>query len=216
MSKFIWRISVTQMPLTIYLMREKGDSKSTTYAILMVRGSCDCKVRSASSVRQRVNPLVKGMHISQTSCDVLLSVTDEVLNEAFIYNTRFASSETSIVSYKTEKTVNSHKSCYNIAPRRKFAGIGRPSVPQGLGTEEVDNTSVLQVCRTIGSQYSYNCLNATVQSDFDEPSSSSRSITPTTPKANFVEETRQILVTQPFDQSIDVHGSSIYELSLVV
>jgi hypothetical protein len=154
------------------------------------------------------------MHRSEARCDILLEVTDEVLNEAFIYNPSFASSEPSIASYKTEKTVNSHTS--HIAPRRKFAGIRQPRLPQGLVTEEVDDTSVLQVCKTIGSQYGCNHLNISVQSEFDEPFSSSRSITPTTPKVNFVEETRQILATQPFDRSLDVHGSSIYGFSLVV
>jgi hypothetical protein len=165
------------------------------------------------------------MHRSQTSCEILLSLTDEVLNEedalgvletdSVIYNPSIASSGTSIVSYKTEKTVNSHTS--HIAPRHKFAEIGRPRLPQGLVTEEVDDTSTLQVCRTISSQYSCNYLNITVQqSEFDEPFSSSRSITPTIPKAHFVEETRQILVTQSFDRSLDVNGSSVYGFSLVV
>ena len=163
------------------------------------------------------------MHKSQTRCDILLSATDEVLNEdalgvletdSFIYNPSFASSGTSIVSYKTERTVNSYTS--HIATRHKFAEIGRPRLPQGLVTEEVDDTSILQVCRTIISQHSCSYPNITVQSEFDEPFSNSRSVTPTVPKANFIEETRQILVTQAFEQSLDVHGSSIYGFSLVV
>jgi hypothetical protein len=79
----------------------------------------------------------------------------EVLNEdgletdSFIYNPSFASSDfTSIASYKTERSINSRKSRYNALPRRKYAGIGQPRLPQGLVSEDVD--SVPKVCRIIG------------------------------------------------------------------
>ena len=45
------------------------------------------------------------------------STTDDVPETgSFMYNRSFASSDTSIVSYKTEKTVNSRKSRYNTLP----------------------------------------------------------------------------------------------------
>ena len=64
---------------------------------------------------------------------------------SFIYPDRdFASSETSITSYKTERTVNSRKSRYNSRPRHKYADCG-PSylrVPQNLMSSDVDDSEV--------------------------------------------------------------------------
>ena len=64
---------------------------------------------------------------------------------SFIYPDRdFASSETSIASYKTERTVNSRKSRYNARPRHKYADCG-PSylrVPQNHMLSDVDDSEV--------------------------------------------------------------------------
>lgn len=55
------------------------------------------------------------------------STADEIPKtkaNSFIYNPNSASSEnTSITSYKTEKTVNFRKSRYNTLPRHKYADI---------------------------------------------------------------------------------------------
>ena len=61
------------------------------------------------------------------------STTDET--DSFIYNPSFASSETSIASYKTERTINSRKSRYNALPRHKYAGIGLPNGLMSLGDD---------------------------------------------------------------------------------
>jgi hypothetical protein len=64
-------------------------------------------------------------HISLTS-----STADDIPEtNSFIYNPSSGSSETSIASYKTERTVNSRKSRYNALPRHKYAGIGSPNGP---------------------------------------------------------------------------------------
>ena len=59
------------------------------------------------------------------------STTDET--DSFIYNPNFASSDTSIASYKTERTINSRKSRYNALPRHKYAGVGLPNGLMSLG-----------------------------------------------------------------------------------
>ena len=62
-------------------------------------------------------------HISITS-----SITDDTQETgSFISNPSFASSEASIDSYKTERTINSRKSRYNALPRHKHAGIVPPN-----------------------------------------------------------------------------------------
>jgi hypothetical protein len=105
---------------------------------------------------------MKGLHKPQTRCDVLLEVTAAALSDvvavtvldsetdSFIYNPSFASSDSTIDSFKTERTVNSRKSRYNIAPRPKCADMGHPRLPP-LVSEEVDDASVLEVCRSISS-----------------------------------------------------------------
>ncbi|KAH8989691.1 hypothetical protein EDB92DRAFT_1867046 [Lactarius akahatsu] len=59
-----------------------------------------------------------------------------------IYNQYFASSEASIASYKTERTVNSRKSRYNALPRRKHADSGYLGVTEGIASLNVDDPSV--------------------------------------------------------------------------
>ena len=78
-------------------------------------------------------------------------MTAEVLNEdglSFLGTDSFIS-DTSIASYKTERSINSRKSRYNALPRRKYADIGQPSLPPGLVSEDVDELSVPKVCRLI-------------------------------------------------------------------
>ena len=68
--------------------------------------------------------------------NVTSSTADEIPDaDSFTYNPNFASSETSIISYKTERTVNSRKSRYNTLPRHDF---GRLRPPQGLMSLGVD------------------------------------------------------------------------------
>ncbi|KAI9444370.1 hypothetical protein BJY52DRAFT_1316590 [Lactarius psammicola] len=61
---------------------------------------------------------------------------------SFIYDPDLASSEISIASYKTERTVNSRKSRYNVLPRRKHPDSGHLGVPQGIVSSDVDDASV--------------------------------------------------------------------------
>ena len=78
-------------------------------------------------------------------------MTAEVLNEDGLSSLGTDSfiSDTSIASYKTEKSINSRKSRYNALPRRKYADIGQPSLPPGLVSEDVDEVSVPKVCKII-------------------------------------------------------------------
>jgi hypothetical protein len=80
--------------------------------------------------------------------------TDET--DSFIYNPSFASSETSIASYKTERTINSRKSRYNALPRHKYAGIG---LSNGLVSLGVDAAKVYP----IGHWIRHDSTNITFQ-----------------------------------------------------
>ncbi|KAF8265705.1 hypothetical protein EI94DRAFT_1787324, partial [Lactarius quietus] len=68
---------------------------------------------------------------SSTTDDIPLSETDSVIT----YNPSFASSETTIDSYKSEKTINSRKSRYNTLPRRKYADI---ALTHGIVSSDAD------------------------------------------------------------------------------
>ena len=77
------------------------------------------------------------------------SITDEFSDAvSYMDNASFASSQTSITSYKTDRTVNSRKSRYNALPRRKYAGIIHSTLPKGFVSSDVqvDGASVLEVC----------------------------------------------------------------------
>jgi hypothetical protein len=77
---------------------------------------------------------------------------DEVLETySFIYDPDLATSGTSIASYKTEKSVNSRKSRYNVRPRHKYADHGY-SRPQGPGSLGICDASVPKVCKPIDPQ----------------------------------------------------------------
>ncbi|KAH9054584.1 hypothetical protein EDB83DRAFT_2316334 [Lactarius deliciosus] len=69
--------------------------------------------------------------------------TDEFRSTYSIYNDPdLASSEVSIASYKTERTVNSRKSRYNALARRKHADSGDLGVTEGIASLNVDDASV--------------------------------------------------------------------------
>jgi len=116
--------------------------------------------------------------------------------DSFTYNLSFASSDSTVDSYKTEKTVNSRKSHYNILPRRKCAGIGHPRLPPGLVSEEVDDTSVPESELGDDSESFLNPL----------------SITPTFSKANFAEESGIQLLDRKFEE---LHGSTVCGFHIV-
>ncbi|KAH9033888.1 hypothetical protein EDB85DRAFT_1041667 [Lactarius pseudohatsudake] len=67
---------------------------------------------------------------------------DEVHETSFTYDLGLASSETSIASYKTERTVNSRKSRQNALPRRKHADSGHLGVTGGIASLNVGDVSV--------------------------------------------------------------------------
>jgi hypothetical protein len=69
--------------------------------------------------------------------------------DSFIYNPSFASSQTSIASYKTEKSVISRKSRYNALPRHKYAGLEHSRSPLGPVSSDVEDAFAFEVCRTI-------------------------------------------------------------------
>ncbi|KAF8269280.1 hypothetical protein EI94DRAFT_1725716 [Lactarius quietus] len=53
----------------------------------------------------------------------------------------FASDQSSIASYKTEKSVNSRKSHYNTRPRHKYAGLEHLRPPKGPVSSEFDDAA---------------------------------------------------------------------------
>ncbi|KAH9058928.1 hypothetical protein EDB83DRAFT_2675655 [Lactarius deliciosus] len=87
--------------------------------------------------RRAYHPRFSSDHISITS-----SISDTLTfseTDSFMYNPSLASSQTSIASYKTEKSVISRKSRYNTFPRHKYAGIGQSSLPSGPASSDVDS-----------------------------------------------------------------------------
>ncbi|KAN0140583.1 hypothetical protein V8E53_001792 [Lactarius tabidus] len=68
-------------------------------------------------------------------------VDDASESYSFFYDPDLAASGTSIASYKTERTVNSRKSRYNVLPRHKYADHGYLR-PQDPGSSGVDDASV--------------------------------------------------------------------------
>ena len=74
---------------------------------------------------------------SMDDLSITISPTDEILEtDSFIYNPSFASSETSISTSKTERTINSYKSSYNALHRRKYG------LPNGHMSSDVDSPKV--------------------------------------------------------------------------
>ena len=104
--------------------------------------------RGATSPRRIVSSLTTGLRVyyPRLSMDHIISPpTDDIPEtDSFIYNSSFAPSETSIASYKTEKTINSRKSRYNALPGHKYAGIGFPNdvVSLGVGVPKVSYWSL--------------------------------------------------------------------------
>ncbi|KAH9168181.1 hypothetical protein EDB89DRAFT_1629378 [Lactarius sanguifluus] len=69
--------------------------------------------------------------------------TDEVRDTySSISDPDLASSEASIASYKTERTVNSRKSRHNALPRRKYVDSDHLGVTEGIASLNVDDASV--------------------------------------------------------------------------
>ncbi|KAI9434094.1 hypothetical protein H4582DRAFT_1982425 [Lactarius indigo] len=60
---------------------------------------------------------------------------------SFIYDPDLARTETSIASYKTDRTVNSRKSRYNALPRRKHVDSGHLGITEGIKSLNVDDVS---------------------------------------------------------------------------
>src|SRR6266702_977726 len=143
------------------------------------------------------------------------SKTDEVSEtDSFIYNPSFTTSEITIASYNTDKTINSRKSRYNALPRHKYAGIGHPRLPQSLASLDVDEASVPKVCRTIGRRDNRHYISVTFQTELFSSPLTGRTllpipVRPTSPNVNFVEETRPTRSpgTQPLHWPLNVRGS---------
>ncbi|KAH9168574.1 hypothetical protein EDB89DRAFT_2231792 [Lactarius sanguifluus] len=92
--------------------------------------------------RRAYHPRFSSDHISTTS-----SISDTLTiseTDSFMYNPSLASSQTSIASYKTERSVISRKSRYNAFPRHKYAGVGQSSLPSGPASSDVDSASVTE------------------------------------------------------------------------
>ncbi len=144
---------------------------------------------SPSTPTAEAGPSVYLPRFSLDDINVTSSTTDET--DSFIYNPSFVSSETSIASYKTERTINSRKSRYNALPRRKYADVGRLRVPKGLVSLDVD---VPKVCRSIGCRDRHNYTSVTFQTGLrDESFSSPLRTLPVRDihlKANLVQENR--------------------------
>jgi hypothetical protein len=87
-------------------------------------------------------------HISITSATTDKSFdTDSFGTDSVISIASSASSQTSIASYKTEKSINSRKSRYNALPRHKYAGLGHTRPPLGPVLSDVEDASDPEVCK---------------------------------------------------------------------
>ena len=118
------------------------------------QGECsDTHHRMDSSTPTTESPRAYGSrfsfdHISITSSETNKLFDTDLDTDSFIYKPSFASSETSVASYKTERTINSRKSRYNALPRHKYAGIEQLRSPRGPVSLDVNGASILEVCRT--------------------------------------------------------------------
>ncbi|KAH9026880.1 hypothetical protein EDB84DRAFT_1579715 [Lactarius hengduanensis] len=126
--------------------------------------------------------------------------------DSFVFNRSFTPSVTSIASYKTERTVNSRKSRYNILPRREYAqyaDIGPSSLPQGPVSLDVDDDDAL-----------------VLQTELDDRPLSSPLRIPVRPisrNANFVEASGPSLAQLEHLRShspLDVRGNTIGDFSI--
>jgi hypothetical protein len=114
---------------------------------------------SSSAPTTEENPLVYHPNFSFDDISITSSTTDEFFDtNSFdtnsLSNKSFASSQPSIASYKTEKSINSRKSRYNALPRHKYAGVEhlRPLDPV---LSDVEDTSDLEVRKDLlGITYS--------------------------------------------------------------
>ena len=98
--------------------------------------------------------------INDTS-SLTLYTADEVPDiNSSVSRPSFASIDTSIASYKTEKSINSRKSRYNALPRQKYADTPHLRPPRGPVSSDVDGASILEVCQTFRRQDSYNYITS--------------------------------------------------------
>ena len=117
-----------------------------------------CMVSPSTPPTTEASPRIYHPRFSLDDIDIISSTTYEIHEtDSFIYNPSFASSETSIASYKTERTINSRKSRYNTLPRRKCADTG---IPRGRVSLDVD---VAEVCKPIGRRDRHNYTSVTFQ-----------------------------------------------------
>lgn len=91
-----------------------------------------------------------------------------------IYNPSLASSQTSIASYKTEKSIVSRKSRYNALPRHKYAGLEHLRSPLGPVSSDVEDlvedASAFEVRRIIKCQSNHNDTSIILQSNLRDKS----------------------------------------------
>ena len=102
-----------------------------------------------------------------TSLSITYPTTDEFFDAvSSIFKPSFASNETSISSYKTERTINSRKSRYNVLPQHKYAGIEYLWPPRGPVSLDAGRAPVLEVCRTtIRCPDSHTCTSVKFQTE---------------------------------------------------
>lgn len=116
--------------------------------------------------------------LSLDDISITSSTSDDLSDDFFdagsiIYNPNLNSSQTTIASYKTEKSINSRKSRYNTLPRHKYAGLEhlRPLQLEGHVLSDVEDALDLEeVCRTIRCWDNYDYTGVIFQTDLrDEP-----------------------------------------------
>ncbi|KAH9022713.1 hypothetical protein EDB84DRAFT_490480 [Lactarius hengduanensis] len=93
-----------------------------------------------------------------------------------MYSPSLASSQTSIASYKTDKTITSRKSRYNAFPRHKYAGVGQSSVPSGPASSDIDSASVIETVLRGESDGTTNTIK-TAETEVHQPGPSTSTST---------------------------------------
>ena len=133
---------------------------------------------SSSTPTTEASPHVYPPRLSLDDISITASTSDEFFDaDSFIYNPSLNSSQTSIASYKTEKSINSRKSGYNALPRHKYAGLEHLRPLQGHVLSDVEDASNLEVCRTIRCWDNHNYTSVIFQTDLrDESDEATRMI----------------------------------------
>ncbi|KAH9012047.1 hypothetical protein EDB85DRAFT_1038328 [Lactarius pseudohatsudake] len=102
----------------------------------------DLRTNSHAAATSSTGGQIQGTHMATLSSGAAgIGRPMDKVSEAF-HDQNSASSETSVASYKTERTVNSRKSRYNALPRRKHADSGHLGVTEGIASLNVDDASV--------------------------------------------------------------------------